>query len=464
MTNFVIKRGLDLPVDGAANKPPSNAKTLDAAVVTQVGVNGYDIKGLKPKMLVSEGEKVLKGQAIFSHKDAPDMIFTAPKAGTIAKIVRGKKRFLETVIIDIDEKNAEETFSAALPKKATPLEKIADTDPDAIKSLLLASGLWPAFRTRPFSKVPLPSQKPGSIFVTAVDTAPNAPDPRYAIAQDFPSFTAGLHVLSLLAPKVHLCLDGGDDLDFTQSPPNLSQHHFSGPHPAGLVGTHIHHIDPVSAGYTVWHIGYQDVIAIGHLLLHNELYTDRIIALVGPAALHPRMVKVPLGANIKEIAENEAPSSRKIRVVSGCILNGQRLTTKRAFLSRFHQQISLVFDDPPREFMGWIIPSRTKFSSANVHLSSLLGFKGKKADFSTNLNGSPRAMVPFGLFEEVFPLHDLPTQLLRSLLVLDTDMAQDLGCLELDEEDLALCSYCCLSKYEYGIALRSTLEKIEKEG
>lgn len=461
MSEFTIRKGLDLPIGGKA-VPPSS-RSVDSIPVSQIGVNGYDSIGLKPKLLVSEGDRVLKGQPIFIHKTHPDIAFTATKSGKVAQITRGQKRFLENVIIDIDEKNPDNLFKDALPKKAFSLSEIESLKRNDLIKIMLSSGLWPSLRVRPLSKPPSPTSEIASIFVTAADSEPLAPDPKYAIKNYHNEFEAGVVALSVLAPNIHVCV-ANEYLDL----PNVDdkcvkQYVFNGPHPSGLVGTHIHFIDPVDSNYSVWHIGYQEVISLGKLLLEQELFVERIISLAGPAALNPRIVSVPVGANIKDIAENESPSSRKIRAISGSMLSGQGLTRLRAFMSRFHNQITLLYNDPHRDFMGWIVPSTKRYSNARVHLSSLFG-KKDNLDFSTNTNGSPRAMVPFGLFESVVPLDVLPTQLLRSLLVLDTDMAQQLGCLELDEEDLALCSYCCFSKYEYGVALRETLTKIEKEG
>ena len=98
----------------------------------------------------------------------------------------------------------------------------------------------------------------------------------------------------------------------------------------------------------------------------------------------------------------------------------------------------------------------------NLFLSRLM--PGKRFALTTSSNGSPRAMVPIGRYEKVMPLDMMPTFLLRSLLAGDIERAEELGCLELDEEDLALCTFVCPSKIDFGPALRSVLETIEKEG
>jgi Na+-transporting NADH:ubiquinone oxidoreductase subunit A len=238
---------------------------------------------------------------------------------------------------------------------------------------------------------------------------------------------------------------------------------FSGPHPAGLVGTHIHHLDPVSAAKTVWHLNHQDVIAIGKFFTTGRLWLERTIALGGPPVLKPRLLRTRLGANTDELLDNELEDI-ECRPVAGSILGGRRALGSEAFLGRYHMELSVLAEGREREFFGWLNPvGKNKFSILNVFLSSLS--KGARLfPLTTSQNGSPRAMVPIGNYEAVMPLDILPTQLLRYLLVGDTDMAQALGCLELDEEDLALCSFVCVGKYDYGPILRKNLTQIEKEG
>lgn len=443
-----IRKGLDLPITG---KPEQIIDT--AAPARTVAVLGVDYHGMRPTMQVQEGDKVSCGQVLFSDKKTPGVNYTAPGGGVIKAIHRGARRVLQSVVIQLDEQEQETTFNA-YSRDATPSR-------DEVQENLLASGLWTAFRTRPYSKVPSPESSPQAIFVTAMDSNPLAADSALVIQQYADDFSAGLAIISRLSEgPVYVCKSPESQLA-TPDLAQIKQASFAGPHPAGLVGTHIHFLDPVNAERTVWHIGYQDVIAIGKLFESGKLWLERVIALAGPAVLKPRLIKTRLGASTDELLADELADG-DFRAISGSVLSGRQAIGWSAYLGRYHTQLSVLEEGRHRELFGWIAPGSNKFSNFNVMISSF--FPSRRFALTTSQQGSPRAMVPTGNYEDVVPLDILPTQLLRSLLVGDTDMAQALGCLELDEEDLALCSFVCVGKYDYGPVLRHNLETIEREG
>jgi Na+-transporting NADH:ubiquinone oxidoreductase subunit A len=236
---------------------------------------------------------------------------------------------------------------------------------------------------------------------------------------------------------------------------------FDGPHPAGLPGTHIHLLDPVGGKKTVWHINYQDVIAIGKLFTTGKLASERVVSLAGPQVTNPRLLRTLMGASLQELTAGQLQSAEN-RVISGSVLSGQVAYGPFAFLGRYHLQVSVLREGRERNVLEYLWAGNEKHSVMNAFLSKLS--PGKLFPFSTTTNGSPRGMVPIGSYERIMPLDILPTQLLRALIVGDTESSQDLGCLELDEEDLALCTYVCPGKYEYGPILRDMLTRIEKEG
>jgi Na+-transporting NADH:ubiquinone oxidoreductase subunit A len=447
-----IKKGLTIPIAGEPEQV-----VYPAPPTTSVALVGRDYVGVKPSLLVNEGDRVKIGQPVFTDRINPGVNFTAPGGGVVAAIHRGAKRALQSVVIRLDESEEEETFQAYDAKELTSLSA------DTVKRNLLASGLWTAFRTRPYSKVPAPDSKPHSIFVPALDTRPLAVNPVVVIQAYRDDFVNGLTVLTHLTDGPVFVCQAPDSAVPTPAGERFKVAAFSGPHPAGLVGTHIHHLDPVSAAKTVWHLNHQDVIAIGKFFTTGRLWLERTIALGGPPVLKPRLLRTRLGANTDELLDNELEDI-ECRPVAGSILGGRRALGSEAFLGRYHMELSVLAEGREREFFGWLNPvGKNKFSILNVFLSSLS--KGARLfPLTTSQNGSPRAMVPIGNYEAVMPLDILPTQLLRYLLVGDTDMAQALGCLELDEEDLALCSFVCVGKYDYGPILRKNLTQIEKEG
>jgi Na+-transporting NADH:ubiquinone oxidoreductase subunit A len=448
-----IKKGLDLPMTGAPDQ-----SVHAGAPVGSVALLGPDYLGLKPTMQVREGDRVKLGQPLFIDKKNPGVTFTSPGGGVVEAINRGARRVLQSVVIRLAAEGSSERESFNQYRR----DELAGLSDHQVRENLLASGLWTAFRSRPYSKVPPPDGVPSAMFVTAMDSNPLAADPSVVIADSAQDFHDGLTILSkLFDGNIHVCKAPGSSIPSPEQP-RFVLTEFAGPHPAGLVGTHIHFLDPVNAARSVWHIGYQDVIAVGRLFVTGELSVERIVALAGPVVRQPRLLRTRLGASTEDLVRDELPRV-ECRVLSGSVFNGRLAAGWACYLGRYHNQVSVLREGRERELFGWLSPGVDKFSAVNVFLSSFRR-GAKRFDFTTSQNGSPRAMVPIGTYEGVVPLDVLPTQLLRALLVRDTDSAQALGCLELDEEDLALCSFVCPSKYDFGTALRESLEQIEREG
>ena len=445
---FRLNKGLNLPIKGEP------AQRIDfGGEISRVAVLGADFIGLKPTMLVKEGDTVKCGDALFEDKKNPGVIVTAPASGVVKEINRGEKRALVSVVIEIkDDKSV--SF-----RKVDESELITLSD-NQVRQKLQKSGLWTVFRSRPYGKIPAIDSKPNSIFVTAIDTNPLSADPTVIINENKADYLNGLRILSRFGVNVYVCQAPGAKLpDANIEMVKTAQ--FKGPHPAGLPGTHIHYIDPVNAEKTVWQIGYQDVIGMGKLFTTGRLYTKRIVALGGPMVNSPRLLETRIGADISEFLNGRTISGEK-RVISGSVFNGHVAEGDTAYLGRYDNQISVLREDRSRQLFGWITPGLRKFSAINVFVSSL--FKNKRFDITTSQNGSPRAIVPIGVFEKVMPLDILPTPLLKALLVKDSDSAQQLGCLELVEEDLALCSFVDPGKHDFGPVLRTNLTQIEREG
>lgn len=442
-----IKKGLDLPLSGAPDM-----LVVEQRSVSRVALLGSDYLEMKPTLLVAEGDQVVLGQPLFSDKKHHKVLFTAPAAGKVIAINRGERRAFLSLVIEISG-SAEKTFPN------TTADQLAQLSAEDVEQQLLNSGLWPSLRTRPYSKIPAPGSRPAALFVTAIDTNPLAADPQVAISEKGAEFEAGLLALRQLTEgKVYLCKQPQAQIP---APQGITVSEFAGCHPAGLVGTHIHFLERVNHDRTVWHIGYQDVIAVGHLFLTGKILAERIVALCGPAVIKPRLIRTRLGACLSELVAGQLKESDN-RIISGSVLNGHGAGQENDFLGRYHNQVSVLEENRQRELLGWAMPGLKKFSIKKVFASSLL--PRRSLPLTTSTHGSLRAMVPIGAFEKVMPLNIKATWLLRSLLTLDTDLAQDLGCLELDEEDLALCSFVCSGKMNYGQHLRQTLQKIEKEG
>ena len=440
-------RGLDLPLAGVP------AATIEPArPVSTVALLGADYPGLRPAVKVEVGDRVALGQAVLEDKRHPEVRYAAPAGGTVRAIFRGERRALVSVVIEVDES------VPPAPLASYGGRPVAQLDRAAVRALLLESGLWTALRARPFSRVPAPDAEPAAIFVTATDTRPHAVAPAQVLLAREADFETGLAALTRLAPNVYACVAEGVRIG---APQGVEVVEFAGPHPSGNAGWHVHRLLPVGLHRSVWTIGYGDVVAIGCLLTTGRIDVERVISVGGPGAVNPRLLRTRLGASLDDLLEGELRSGAQ-RVISGSVLDGRaRTSSADAFLGRHHLQISVVPEGGEREMFGYIAPGSEKFSVTGTVLGAFR--RAHEFAFNTSTNGSPRAMVPIGSYERVMPFDILPTFLLRALIIRDDQRAVELGALELDEDDIALCTYVCPGKTEYGPLLRAALDRIEKE-
>jgi Na+-transporting NADH:ubiquinone oxidoreductase subunit A len=444
-----IKKGLDLPIAGSPDQ-----STLHTKSVQSVALLGEDYIDMGPTMQVKVGDKVKLGDVVLVDKKMEGVKYTAPGSGEVVAINRGAKRAFLSLEIRLEGQD-EVTF------KPHSDDEISGLDRSAVKTQLIDSGQWTALRARPFSKVAEPGAVPHSIFVNVMDSNPLAPDMATVIEGQEQNFLRGLQIVSKLTDgTIFVCKD--PDLRVPESGVDRVQvEDFSGPHPAGLVGTHIHFLDPVYRAKMVWHLGVQDVIAWGHLFATGHIMTDRIVSLAGPTVKHPHLVKTRLGASLSDLVA-DALEDVENRVISGSVLSGRNGEGPRGFLGRYHQQITALEEGNKRQFLGWLGPMLDVVTIKHLALSKLLF--GSKFKLTTSTNGSRRTLIPHGNYDEVMPLDILPNFLIRALATYDIEDGEKLGILELDEEDLALCTFSCASKMDFGPILRENLTIFEKEG
>jgi Na+-transporting NADH:ubiquinone oxidoreductase subunit A len=459
MAVHTIKKGLDLPLLGEPQQV-----VADGRKVTRVAVVADDYVGMRPKLMVRVGDVVRRGQPLFGDRKCEGVLHTAPGAGKVVAINRGDQRALQSIVIELSSAEVE---GNPAPDEYQPFESfkskaIAQLSRDEIVALLAESGLWTALRRRPFGTVPSPrDDAPSAVFVTATDSNPHAPNLDKALEGREADFAAGLAVVAKLSDKTFLCKAAGSRLN--GAVPGVSSEEFAGPHPSGSVGYHIHALLPVHRGRVVWHVGAQDVAAIGSLFTSGKLDVRRVVALGGPVVSKPRLLRTRLGASLEELCAGELGAG-EVRVISGSVLSGRKSAGSIfGFLGRYHQQIAVLREGREREFMGWLTPGANRYSVSNAFVSALRRGSQKFA-MTTNTNGSPRSMVPIGLYEKVFPFDMQPTHLLRAILSKDLEKAEELGMLELEPEDLDLCTFVCPGKSEYLAMLRENLETVRKEG
>jgi Na+-transporting NADH:ubiquinone oxidoreductase subunit A len=460
MPRHKISRGLKLPIVGE----PSN-RIEDARPAHRVALVAADYVGLRPTMHVAEGDTVARGALLFEDKTMPGVRYTAPAAGTVRAVNRGARRALQSVVIEPSRAEREGREPEAAGFSTWSGRHPSGMTEDEVRNLLLESGQWPALRARPYGRVAAPTTRPHSIFVTAIDTNPLAPDVAVIVDGREGPFERGLEALARLTPgPVFVCTGPDQRVPFTATASNQIRHEvFDGVHPAGTVGVHIHTLDPVGRGKVVWHIGVQDVIAAGRLFETGVLDVSRVVALGGPPVSRPRMLRTRIGAATDALVEGEVAPALDHRIVSGSVLSGRIAAGDvHGFLGRYHQQVSVLAEGRDRDFLGWLGPGFDTFSTIRTFASRLI--PGRRFAMTTSTNGSPRAIVPIGMYERVMPMDVLPTPMLRALVMQDVERAEELGCLELDEEDLALCTFVDPGKTDFGPHLRQVLDTLRTEG
>ncbi len=439
---FVVRTGLDLPLAGAPEQ-----RIDQGPLIESVALIADDYIGMRASLTVRKGDAVALGQPLFEDRRNPGVIFTSPGSGTVEAVHRGERRTLESVVVRLGGDD-EVSF------RAHSRDELNRLGTAGIREQLIASGQWTAFRTRPFGRVPPQATLPDALFVTAIDTNPLAPSPQVVIDAYRDAFVDGITVVSrMVEGPVFLCAAVGAEIPVGDSD-NVEFAQFAGPHPAGLVGTHIHCLSPVGSERTVWYVGYQDIIAIGYLFTSGRLWTERVVSLAGPVVARPRLVTARLGASTADVTHGELEDV-DCRVISGSVLAGRTASGTRGYLGRYHQQICALPERRGSRSLG------DRSDGAGYSCYGPIESRGDRRSFTTSLHGNRRPMLPVDAFERVMPLDILAAALLRALLVGDAETAEALGCLELEEEDLALCTFVCPGKNEYGALLRSALAELD---
>ncbi len=444
-----ITKGLNLSLKGEINH---QVLPEDSNLTSRIAILGKDFHGIKPTMFVTEGQEVIQGEKLFEDKKNPGYFHLSPVNGTISEINRGDRRSFLSMVIE--KSNDDASFE---------VDTTFDKTNEQVLNFLNNFGLLSLFRTRPFSKVPLVGSLPNKIFISLIDSNPLSFDPTLVLRENLEAFNKGLEIISYLPTEgTHVGIAEDNDLDLYKSE-IIHYHAFSGPHPIGLVGTQIHKISPATLKNQIWTIGYQELIKIGKTVLTGYQSNEKYISISGPQVFNPEIVLTNFGACVEELIAGKLIEDDN-RLISGSVLCGHICEGPLAYISSFSNQLTVIreVNQDDREFLNWLRPEIKKHSSLRMFLASAM--KNYKYNLTSALNGGFRAIVPVGIYEDIFPMNLMITQLLKAIVTEDTELAQSLGVLELDEEDLALCTYSCPSKYDYGLILRNILEKIEKDG
>ena len=439
--NIVLKKGLDIPVEGAAELQLSKTVSPDIVAVEPV-----QLKGFSARLLVAEGDKVLAGSPVMADKKNPEILLVSPVSGTVKEIVRGEKRKLLAVTINADDKQEY--------LKGEP----ACGNADEVKKALLSGGLWPLIIQRPYGIIADPAICPKAIFVSTFNSAPLAADTAFTMSGRLGEIQAAVEALGKIAP-VHIGTTAGSAFCKIAG---AQVHVFEGRHPAGNVGVQIDAVSPIHKGDTVWTLSLHALAAIGKYLLKGIYDVRRKVAVAGPAAIEPSYVETLPGAPMKTLAAYYGGHAEGLRIVSGDILTGRNVG-EDGYLGFFDDTVTIIREGTEKEWFGWAKPVRfSQYSADHSYFSWLTPWK--KYAMDTNLHGGPRAFVMNdAYYSKVLPMNIFPVYLIKACIEGDIDKMEKFGIYRVLPEDLALCEYIDPSKNYIQDIIAKGLDLMLKE-
>jgi Na+-transporting NADH:ubiquinone oxidoreductase subunit A len=444
---YKTRKGLNINLKGKAEKIFVKADPAEF-----YAVKPSDFHLLVPRLEIEEGERVKAGSVLFHDKSRPEIKFTSPVSGIIVSVNRGERRIINEIVIKADPSQEYVSF-----KKGNPIAM----DPKEILENILQGGLWPAIKQRPYNIIADPGKNPKSIYISAFDTAPLAPDYDFLIKGSEAEFQTGINALSMLtAGKVHVNISDEYPASSAFSRAHNAQvNYFRGPHPSGNVGVQIHRLDPVNKGEVLWTVAPQEVIMIGRLFMNGIYNASKVVALTGSEVIKARYYKLISGASVKCITGKNVTEGSN-RYISGNVLTGAQIGPN-GYIGYYDSQVTVIPEGIDPEFLGWAMPGFDKFSLSRTFFSWLAPDRDYKVN--TNMNGGHRAFVATGVYEKVLPMKIYPMQLFKAILIEDIELMEKLGIYEIAEEDVALCEYVCPSKTDIQALVRKGLDLMIKE-
>jgi Na+-transporting NADH:ubiquinone oxidoreductase subunit A len=443
-----LTKGFDIKLEGEALR-----FTKKNEISRNFAIKPLDFKGITPKLIVEQGSEVKAGDPLFYAKENEQIVFTSPVSGEVIEVKRGEKRVIQEIVILSDAQSSYKDFGTADPKQLTKEE---------VSSKMLASGVWPLLRQRPFNKIADANHPPRSIFISGFDSAPLGVDYNYILNGQSKDFQAGIDALTKLTEgKVYLNLSKRlNNCDTLEHAHGVVKTYFDGPHPSGNVGVQIHHLDPViTRNDIVWFINPQDVLIVGRLFNTGKYDARKLVAIAGTEVINKQYYEMLIGSSVSSVLDHNLQAGNQ-RVISGNVLTGNKISAD-GYLGYYDSLVTVIPEGDDEEFLGWLLPSYPR-PSLSMTMPSFI-FPEKKYKVNTNMHGEERAFVVTGDYEKVLPMDIMPLQLIKACMANDIENMESLGLYEVGPEDMALCEFICTSKAPIQEIIESGLTYLEKE-
>ena len=452
MQTIKLKRGLDIPFEGAAVETIGSVRRPEVFHIVP-----DHFAGVTPKLDVKVGDSVKAGSPLFHDKAFESLFFTSPVSGTVKEIIRGDRRKIMSIDIEADAALAYERFD------------IGDLTLENVKALLLKSGLWALIKQRPYDCIAMPNKTPRAFFISSFDSAPAAPNYEFVLKGQLPTLQAAVTALSQIAP-VFIGLKAGSKAVEFRELKDCTLYEVAGPHPAGNVGVQLNNLAPLAKGETVFTVNIQDLAIIGRLFQKGIVDYQKLVALTGPLAYGKQYYRALPGMSAEAILKSNVHDEVACRFIAGNVLSGRQIEPTD-ILSPYDNQITVLEDGADRhEFMGWLLPRFNAFNAGKTDPASMLDngftrwlFGPKKYQWDARLKGGRRAIIVSNEYDRVFPMDIYPEYLIKAMIAGNIDRMEALGAYEVAPEDFALCEFVCTSKMPLQAIVREALDNLKKE-
>ncbi len=423
-----------------SNAPEARIESI--ADPTFMAVLPEQIPLIRPRLLVTVGDRVRIGTPLYEDKANEDIKFRSPGSGRVADITYGERRVIREIVI---RKERDESWIQFEPIDEAGL---AGTDREQFIDALMARGVWPLIRSLPFRAIADRNESPAALWVPLDPSDPFQPASEIYLEGEHKRFAFGIRALNRLGVPVYVCESAAHPMK-NELVRRLVTHRVSGAYPAEDPGVVNFHTKRAPEENRAWFIKGQDVLLLAEALQAGKYPTSRIVAVSGVAEPNNRHVKTRLGVPLKSLV-GSTQTHEAYRWVTGGLFSGYTASPD-TYLGLYETSLSLIAEARFPEFLGFMRPGLHKPTCTRTFLSAL---RKRPLPTDAGLHGEHRACVNCGNCMRACPVDIWPQYTYKSLYAEEIEEALQHGLLDCVE--CGLCSYVCPSKVELTQTFQAT--------